>query len=214
MCIRLLRRKALQVFESSPLRTLDWQFVTVFVDGWTVPAGSHAAFSCLREHPYIRAFIGRLRRQEGDVLRVFGSIETVYKTVDNRPVGKPFHLHLLVSGRVREQIDWAAKQSFPLATSVAVPLRIEEVGTGPDDVLNVAGYAFKQPYWKRSYPSLDVHHSRKQLPKLPELAELVGNLGAHPWNGRLVLTGIRLEQGRFCLVENKSTSTAGKRRRP
>src|SRR5690606_10507225 len=119
----------------------------------------------------------------GVELYVYGSIETVFKTAANRPVGKPFHLHLLISGRSPDEIRQAAKNSFPLDPNVAVPLKIEKVGTGRDDFLDVAAYAFKQPYWKRSYPSSEFPYSRKQFPKTNELAELIANLGAHPWNG-------------------------------
>jgi len=198
ICVRDLRKRLLKFLAEQQLSDRRWYLVTIRVKGWTKKIGDYSSFGPLRDHPSIKALLGKLRRRaDGNILIVFGSIETVYRVVENVPAGKPFHLHLMISGLKKRVIKEAVKATFDLDSKVAIPLFIDPVGNGENDFVKAASYAFKQPYWKASYRNADDRHSKRQLPKSNQLAELIGNEGAHPWNGRLIILGIRFDQGTF-----------------
>lgn len=205
VCIRILRRRLLRFLVARRLHRLRWYFVTIFVAGWTKPPGDASGFGALRDHHPIENFATQLKRLGGEGLILIGSIETDYQVVANQPVGKPFHLHCLITGRSEEQILGAAQTCFNLDQRVVQPVKRLLVGPTIADFLYAASYAFKQPFWKKSRPSPRAV-AQRQWPKPAELAELIGNMGVHGWGGRLILVGVRNDNGRFRVTANLSAT--------
>ena len=196
-CLRGLRRGLLRFLSHQRLHRREWYLVTIRVAGWTKAVGDYTPFGPLREHPAIKAYLGRLRRQGHADLVLFGSIETVFKTVANKAVGKPFHLHFMISGASKADINEAVRSTFKLDRSTRRALDVERVDPGRVNFVRAASYVFKQPYWKKSHRTFKSRDGWRQFPKPNELAELISNLGAHPWNGRLIMVGMRFDQGVF-----------------
>jgi hypothetical protein len=214
VCIRILRRKLLLFAIRSELHRLRWYFVTIFIEGWIVPPGDTSPFGKLRDHLLIENFKRQLRRKVGPDLIVIGSIETEYRLLDNEPRGKPFHLHLMISGTSEETIKKAARTCFPADPAVVESVRADPVLGNVEDFLWALSYAFKQPFWKKS-KRRGMTKAPRQWPKPAELAELVSNLGVHGWTGRLILVGIRFEGGEFRRTTNlSSTSSCDGERHP
>lgn len=204
-CVRDLRVRLLDFLEYERLHELVWYFVTIRVEGWTVAPGDFDAFGKLRDHRHVEALLTRFRRLNKPGLMLFGSIETVYRTVANIPVGKPFHLHLMISGLAEAEIERAVTRTIPLSTTDIVPLDISRVGGTRGDFFAAASYAFKQPFWKRSASESGIK-GHLQAPSAAQLRELICNLGVHGWAGRLILLGIRCDSGRFRLMSNLSAT--------
>ncbi|MER8661289.1 hypothetical protein NKH34_09120 [Mesorhizobium sp. M1148] len=203
-CIRQLRVNLLDFLESERLHLLCWHFVTIRVEGWKVEPGNLEPFGRLHDHPYIYNLMTKFRRMKLPGLVVFGSIETVYNTVANIPTGKPFHLHLMVSGASEVKIDTAVKATIPLSDDI-VPLDIRPVSPTDADFFEAASYAFKQPLLKRS-KIREGDRGALQRPNAAERCELISNLGMHGWQGRLILLGIRCDNGQFRLTADLSTT--------
>ncbi|MBZ9795597.1 conjugal transfer protein TraG N-terminal domain-containing protein [Mesorhizobium sp. ES1-4] len=187
------------------LHYVAWHFVTIRVAGWTVPPGGDRPFGQLRDQPCIYALMAKFRRMKIDDLLIFGSLETVYVTVDNVPAGKPFHIHLMVSGASEAEITKAVNTSITLDFSVPRPLRVDPVLPTDKDFFRCASYAFKQPLAKKSKASMDDDGVR-QLLKPAERREIILNYGVHGWRDRLILLGIRCDNGPFRLIANLSTT--------
>ncbi len=206
ICVRLLR-KELRLFAGKvDLSQRDWFFVTIRFEVWDMAPGHQSAFGRLRDHSTIKGVIRNMMRQPGPVLLVVGSIETVYITIDNRPVAKPFHVHLLISGRTEDQIKGAVGNRITRTEDQPFPLDIKKVGPTQDDFLRVLGYAFKQPFWKKSKRHAS-DKGRAQFPKAGELRELASNYGVHGWSGRLILCGIRFSGRKFAFTDDLSSSS-------
>lgn len=214
VCVRLLRVRLLRFSVRSKFDRRDWYFVTVFVDGWTKPPGDMTPFGKLRDHPLIGNLKRQLRRTAEGHLIVIGSIETQYSVVDNVPRGKPFHLHLMISGASAQTISSAVATCLPPDPKVVQSVRIRRDGPTVEDLLRALSYAFKQPFWKKSKRE-GMTIPRRQSPKPAELAELIANLGVHGWGGRLILVGVRFEGGAFRLTTKlSSTSSCDGERHP
>lgn len=193
-CVRLARRYLLNFASHRRLFRLKWHIVTIRVEGWTKRAGDMSAFGPLGQRADVGEFLDRLRRKRPKGLLVIGGIETVYTTVANLPVGKPFHLHLLVSGPSHAQIKAAAVRSFKLDKAIKNNPDIKLVKEGPGNFFRAFTYAFKQPLVKKSKR----HHDEpgvRQSPKSNELRELMANYGEHMVEDRLILEGFAWEKG-------------------
>lgn len=207
VCVRLLRRKLLRFAVRSNFDRRDWYFVTIFVGGWTKAPGDMMPFGKLRDHRLIENLKRQLRRTAEGPLIVIGSIETQYSVVDNVPRGKPFHLHLMISGASARMISGAVATCLPPDPKVVQSVRIRRVGPTIEDLLRALTYAFKQPFWKKSKRE-GMTIARRQWPKPAELAELIANLGVHGWAGRLILVGVRFEGGAFRLTTKLSSTSS------
>ncbi|MER8639326.1 hypothetical protein [Mesorhizobium sp. M1365] len=202
-CIRQLRANLLDFLEAERLHLLSWHFVTIRVAGWKVEPGDDRPFGPLSDHPYIYNLKTKFRRMNLPGLVIFGSIETVYNTVANVPAGKPFHLHLMISGASEVEIETAVKATIPPSDDI-VPLDIISVPPTDADFFELASYAFKQSLLKRSKIQ-EADRGAMQPLNAAERRELIGNLGVHGWQQRLILLGIRCDNGPFRLIANLST---------
>ena len=153
-----------------------------------------SAFGPLGQRADVGEFLDRLRRKRPKGLLVIGGIETVYTTVANLPVGKPFHLHLLISGPSQAQIKAAAVRSFKLDKAIKNNPDIKSVKDGLGNFFRAFTYAFKQPLVKKSKRYHDEPGVR-QSPKSNELRELMANYGEHRVEDRLILEGFAWEKG-------------------
>jgi hypothetical protein len=204
-CIRQLRVSLLDFLDDQKLYERRWHFVTIRVAGWTIAPGDHRPFGPLRDHHLVENLRTKLRRMAIPDLLVFGSIETVYNTVGNVPCGKPFHLHLMIAGLTKVQIEEAVRATIPLSDD-PVPLDIVPVPATYPDFARAASYAFKQPVQKRSKRDGEDRRGKLRWPQAAELRELLSNLGVHGWTERLILMGIRCDGGRFRLTANLSAT--------
>ncbi|ESZ50921.1 DUF927 domain-containing protein [Mesorhizobium sp. RSR565B] len=207
LCIRALRVRLVEFLDQERLDKHQWFFVTAYMRGWTKKPGDVRAFGQLGSHPAIKAFIQRLHRVTvPEPLMLFGAIETVWRANDNKPTGKPFHLHFMISGRSEDQIKKAAR-GFDRDTLVQTPVRVDPVKAGWEDFRDAATYTVKQPFWKYSYYGLGPRKKR-QFPNRQELGELICNLGPHGTAGRLVFAGMQYKHGRFELTSNVKSMSA------
>ncbi|RUV37508.1 DUF927 domain-containing protein [Mesorhizobium sp. M7A.F.Ca.MR.148.00.0.0] len=207
LCIRALRVRFVEFLDQERLDKHQWFFVTAYMRGWTKKPGDVGAFGQLGSHHSIKAFIQRLHRVRApDPLMLIGAIETVWRTNDNEPTGKPFHLHFMISGRSEEQIKKCAR-GFDLDRTVATELRVEAVKAGWEDFCKAATYTVKQPFWKYSYHGLGPRKER-QFPNRRELGELICNLGPNRTAGRLAFAGMQYKHGRFELTPNVKSMSA------
>lgn len=197
VCCRSLRHKLLRFAHEQNWQERNWLFVTIFVEGWTISPQDYTCFGNLRDNKTIKNLKQRIRRLNQPNTLVFGSIETVFKTISNTPAGKPFHLHLMVSGIDKTALEACIRKALNVDSSVAIPLLIKEVKKTTSDFARVASYTFKQPLWKKSYSGLNDVHGKKQYPKTREMAELIANMGAHASSERLILMGLRFHGGTF-----------------
>jgi len=205
-CVRRLRSRLLGFLAEEHLDRQHWHFVTIRPEGWTIPAGELRQFGRLRDHHLVENLVTKFRRMVIPGLVIFGSVETVYNTISNRPAGKPFHLHLMVTGAAAAQINEAVNATVLLNAQDVQPLDIQPVPHTPQDFYETASYAFKQPLLKKSRvapASLGVMQSLKAA----ERRELIQNLGVHGWTERLILMGIRCDSGLFRLTANLSATT-------
>ncbi|HEV7416367.1 MAG TPA: hypothetical protein VGN98_09420 [Tianweitania sediminis] len=204
-CIRTLRVRLLDFLAAEGLNGLPWFLVTVRVEGWLMAPGDHRPFGPLRDHRHIEALLTKFRRLKRPGVVVFGSIETVFRTVANAPVGKPFHLHLMISGLSEAEILTAVSGTVPLAQADVLPLHVEAVEMTDKDFFGAASYAFKQPFWRRSASRADLKGDL-QTPAASQLRELIGNLGVHGWARRMILLSMRCDQGWFRLTADVSAT--------
>ncbi|RWH69495.1 MAG: DUF927 domain-containing protein [Mesorhizobium sp.] len=205
LCIRSLRVRFVEFLHQEQLHERQWFFVTAYIRGWTKKPGDLRTFGKLAAHPAIKAFVQRLRRLNTPNLMLIGAIETVWRTNDNVPTGKPFHLHFMISGPSEAQIKRSAG-GFDRDRSVLRALRVEAVKPGWEDFRDAATYTVKQSFWKYSYFGLGPE-KRRQFPSRRELSELICNLGPHLVSGRLVFVGIRYEHRRFRLTTDLKSVT-------
>lgn len=200
VCCRSVRSKLLRFIHEQEWHQLNWLFTTVFVDGWTKAPGDYSVFENLRTHKDIKNLKQRIHRLKKPNTLVFGSIETLFKTVNNNPTGKPFHLHLMVSGVDEQNLERCIRAALPVDRCAAFPIITKVVKSTSSDFIQSASYAFKLPFWKRSYIDFNDANGKKQFPKPAELAELIANLGAHAVSERLILLGMRFHSGKFKLI--------------
>ncbi|RBO97235.1 hypothetical protein DFR47_10216 [Pseudochrobactrum asaccharolyticum] len=198
-CLRLLRKKFLRFVQREELAKREWYMVTVFVEGWTKPAGDFEPFGELKNNPIIKKFLKQLRKVGQPDMLLFGSIETVFKVRDNKPIGKPFHLHMLISGASKEQIRVSVRKTIPRPT-IGVPLRIDHVQQTAKDLVRSSSYILKQTFWLRSESKKGF--KKLESPKPQQLAELLSNLGTHQWGDRFFYIGIRFCYGKFSITPN------------
>lgn len=194
MCVRRARRYLLDFASSRWLFRLRWHLVTIRVEGWTKEAGDWSPFGPLGSRPDVSKFLDILRQKRPKGLLAIGGIEAVYTTVDNAPVGKVFHLHLLISGPSSEDIKAAAAESFNLDKAIKNNPDVKLVAEGLVNFFKPFTYVFKQPLAKKSKR----HHDEpgvRQTPKSNELRELMSNYGEHRVEDRLILEGFVWEKG-------------------
>lgn len=208
VCFRRLRKTFLRFAADESFHERSWLLATIFVEGWTTAPGDHSHFGPLKGQRVIKNLLQRIRRLDRSDTVAFGSIETVYKTVANEPVGKPFHIHLMASGMSELDLKRCI-ESVPLDTTVALPLVVDAVSPLRHEFIKAASYPVKQPFWKKSYPDAASKGGIPQWPKAGELAELIANMGAHALTGRLFFLGMRFDRGSFRLIQPlKSTENA------
>jgi len=171
--------------------------VTIRPPGWVIAPGDMQPFGRLRDHPSILCLIARLRRLNLPDLVVFGSIETVLVTTANIPTGKPFHIHIMMSGITEEEVRRA------VAATMGVEPHVVEVEPSEADFFRVASYAVKQTLLKKSKRHPD-DPGRHQSLKPSERRELISNFGRHGWTGRLILLGMRFDGSQFRLSPSLS----------
>lgn len=194
MCVRRARRYLLDFASSRWLFRLKWHLVTIRVEGWTKEAGDWSLFGPLGSRPDVSKFLDILHRKRPKGLLAIGGIEAVYVTVENMPVGKVFHLHLLISGPSSEDIKAAAAESFNLDKAIKNNPDVKLVREGQVNFFKAFTYVFKQPLAKKSKR----HHDEpgvRQTPKSNELRELMSNYGEHRVEDRLILEGFAWEKG-------------------
>lgn len=208
-CNRNYRRSFLRFARDNELASLRWNFVTIIVDGWDVELGDYTTFSDLRDHPLIERMLQRLRRLARPGLLVFGSIENVYKTVDGVPVGKVFHLHMMVSGLSRKTIRECLSIPEVLSAPSDRPVLIRSVRRETRDFVKSASYAIKQPFFEERRSSTSSRKFRRFPTKLA-LGELLSNYGSHPVGARAFFIGFRCDQGHFSLTTNVKSVIARK----
>ncbi len=206
VCIRKLRIRLLNFARRKRLHELEWFCATIRFDNWNIAPGDCSPFGKLRDHRLIKGVIRNLSRQPGPPLLVIGGIETVYVTIENKPVAKPFHVHLMISGRSEEQVMKAVGKRATRTVDNPFPCLLVTPGPTFADFLKAISYSFKQPFWKKSKRH-DTDRGKSQFPKASELRELAGNYGVHGWNGRLVLCGVRMIKVRFELTVNLSSTS-------
>lgn len=197
-CIRNLRRRLLKFTIENRLYEREWHLVTVLVDGWTKNPGDFSQFGELKKHPIIKRFLLGLHRLRRSNLFLIGSIETVFKVKMNTPAGKPFHLHMLISGLTKKEIGNQIKRRIPLSED-RVPVRIDAVGNTKKDFIDTASYVVKQTFWRQS-KSKDSGSGWLQKPKENEFAELMCNLGTHNCGDRFFFIGMKYHYGKFSLT--------------
>lgn len=219
-CIRQFRLRIVSFARAQRLHHQQWKFVTIRPDDYTVAPGDNHPFGKLKDRPEILRLIQILRRayiaqsKKLTPLPPFfsiGSIETVYNLVGNRPTGKPFHLHFLVSATLSDDvIEKAAERCFRIAGAAKWQspdaVFIDLVKPGWENFARVLTYCVKQPFRRKSRRDAADRFGMQQKLKSNELAELANNLGPHGCTGRVILAGLRYEGGKFRMLGVKSTS--------
>jgi hypothetical protein len=177
-------------------------------------AGSaNAGNRCLTDIKEINNLTTRLRRANMlekaknpscPPLLFIGSLETVYRTVNNVPDGKPFHLHLIISGVSAERVKKIAEALFGKQRKVGqhFPIHLDEVEHTPEGFVRVLTYCAAQPFVKEAYINSESKTGRMQMPKSNEIAELASNFGPLTMSGRLILVGLRVAGGKPSLTHN------------
>lgn len=197
ICMRRFRYGFLRFADNQNLHKREWFLVTIFVEGWTIAPGDFSQFGELKNNTIVRRLIQSIRRLGVPDTLLFGCIETVLKIKANVPVGKPFHLHLMVSGPQKPQLIKCIKKCIPLV-SAGVPVRCDHVKNTKPDFIKAASYTMKQPFWKRS-ESADGHKAL-QHPTQYQLSELGSNMGAHAIGERFFYLGMKASGSKFILT--------------
>lgn len=197
VCMRRFRSNFLRFAINQKFHEREWHLVTIFVDGWTVAPNDFSPFGQLKNNKIILRLLQRIRRLKISDTLLFGCIETVFKTRNNTPLGKPFHIHLMVSGPSKLDLQQCIKECVPLANE-AVPLRCDPVRHIREDFIKATSYIIKQPFWKRSESAAG--SKRLQSPKILELAELGSNLGAHDVGERFFYIGMKFVGGKLMMT--------------
>lgn len=200
-CMRNFRRKFLRFAHQERLASLRWSFVTVLIDGWTIKAGVYDNFGPLKDHAIIKQILQRFRRLQQPRLILFGSIETVYQKLDSDPIGKPFHLHMMISGASKKAIHKCLNVPESLSTTSAIPIHVKLVGSTYDDFVRAASYTIKQPFWEQRKSSKSKFKPRR-FPTRLALGELLSNYGQHHIGGRTFYIGIRYQHSQFSFTDN------------
>lgn len=208
-CMRNFRRQFLRFAHHEQLANLNWLSVTILIDDWTIPAGVYDNFGELKDHLFIKQILQRFRRLEKPGLLMFGSIETVYKTLDEQPIGKPFHLHMMISGVSKKAIHECLNIPQLLSKTAARPVLVKRIKPTLWDFIRAASYSIKQPFWQHRKYSASKRESRR-LPTLLALGELLSNYGHHNIGDRSFYIGIRFQHGQFRFTENMKSVITNK----
>jgi len=198
VCVRLLRRKLLKFIAHSDFHLRQWQFVTIVINRWTKAPEDYTPFGKLKDHPVIKNLLLAIHRLKLPDVRLMGSIETVFNVMNSDPVGKPFHLHLMVSGVPEKELRDLIKRHVP-DTHLLRSIRFERVGSEDTDIPDTASYVCKQPFWRKSKNG-NSGSGWYQTPKATDFAELMCNFGTHDWVGRFFFIGMKFHYGKFKLT--------------
>jgi len=198
ICMRLLRKKLLKFTKVNNFQCREWHFVTIVVERWLKAPGNYTPFGKLKDQPAIKnLLLGIHRLKRPDVLLI-GGIETVFNVMNNIPSGKPFHLHLMVSGLTREELGDLIRKHIP-DTDLPRSIRFDPVGNSATDFSDAVSYVCKQPFWRRSKND-NSGSGWFQTPKSTDFAELMCNLGTHQWGDRFFFIGMKFHYGQFKLT--------------
>ncbi|KAB2699916.1 hypothetical protein [Brucella lupini] len=198
ICMRLLRKKLLKFTKVKKFQCREWHFVTIVVEQWLKAPGDYTPFGKLKDQPAIKnLLLGIHRLKRPDVLLI-GGIETVFNVMNNIPSGKPFHLHLMVSGLTREELSNLIKKHIP-DTHLPRSVRFDRVGDKPSDFPDAVSYVCMQPFWRKSKND-NSGSGWFQTPKSTDFAELMCNLGTHQWGDRFFFIGMKFHYGQFKLT--------------
>jgi hypothetical protein len=198
ICMRLLRKKLLKFTKVKKFQCREWHLVTIVVEQWLKAPGDYTPFGKLKDQPAIKnLLLGIHRLKRPDVLLI-GGIETVFNVMNNIPSGKPFHLHLMVSGLTREELGDLIKKHIP-DTDLPRSIRFDPVGNSATDFSYAVSYVCKQPFWRKSRND-NSGSGWPQRPKDNEFAELMCNLGSHQWGDRFFFIGMKFHYGQFKLT--------------
>ena len=162
----------------------------------------------IRDIRPVKSLLARLKRQHrkdavhpSDMLPllVVGSAETFFKFVANEPRIKPFHLHLLICGLEKGHIMKHAEALFGerVDHGPVRPVHLMRVKKTSQDFAATLTYCLKQPFKKEVFINDDTRNGRQVWGKPKELAEIACNFGSISLSDRLILVGIRYENGRF-----------------
>lgn len=221
-CVRLLRRKLIRFCHDQSLGNLPWVALTVRAPQWDVSARDNGRIHpnlstdplAILDTPEIKNMIATLRRRHhssddatGSPFICVGSVESSIKTINNVYQPKSFHVHLMVSGLAEEVINDVAARYFSVyrTPSLVNPYWTEAVIPGWDDFASAMTYAYKQPYIKKSFANARSVKPAVQKPKPAELLEMASILGPHRCTDRLLLVGMKFENGTFRLTPNVIT---------
>lgn len=190
VCTRYLREELFDFVCREQLYTRRWYFVTIRVAGWKVAPGDLTEFQNVRRLKSVANVLKQFGRKDGKKVLVIGSIETLLVMMNNVPAGKPWHVHMMVSGLSKEEIDKAVRKAFKLDKSVSNPLDIQLVKNTLPDFFNVLSYCYKSCLVKKSKRDPDDWGVRQRL-TTAELYELACNIGwANTLGFRYILKGI------------------------
>ena len=218
ICVRLIRKKFMHFADKNGFFERDWFFITIRFDIWRMADGDLQSFAefagvkTLTDIPQIKNLLQRFRREHAtsaatDDLIVIGSVETIIRTVKNKPDGKPFHFHLMVTGLTKAQVDKCCRKTKQLPEAIASdyprPVDIKTV-SGIEDAIKALSYAIKQPFWKYSYYGEGKHDREKQFPNKDELYQLIRNYGPHRCTDRWFKLGFEYRGDKFLLSKMKS----------
>lgn len=220
VCVRLTRKQLMKFAWRRGFFEREWCFITIRTDLWRMDDGDLRSFAefagieKLTDIPIINNLFQRLRRKFEstnrdleNVLLVVGSIETITRTVHNDPDGKPYHVHIMVSGLSKNEVDKCCEKTKKLLEEIPsdYPRSVDvKAVSGRDDVVKSLSYSIKQPFWKYSYYGKGKYDRNKQFPNMNELYELVCNYGLHKCTGRWFKLGIQERGNRFRLSKMKS----------
>ena len=216
VCVRLFRKALVRLASINRWHERGWCFLTISIKSWVMQSADFRRFTeftnagpkGLKDIKEVNNLIMRLRRANAErmasdpstpALLVIGSLETVFRTVDNKPDGKPFHLHLIISGVGSSKVEEIADALFGKERKVGLhfPFDLKKVEPTPEDLVSVLTYCVAQPFVKESYINRQSMTGRMQMPKSAEIAELASNLGPLTMSERLILVGLRVANGKL-----------------
>lgn len=169
VCFRKWRDDFLRFMYEQDWFKKEWIQITVRSDKWRIPAGDHSDFTdflgvkSLVDIPEIKVLEQRLYRacsnaKKSSQLIIIVSVETTFDKLENEPLGKPFHFHVLVTGLSKAEVTTACKgfEKLPVIknSGMARPIDIQEVGEEKTfrflDNRDALSYLIKQPFWRYS----------------------------------------------------------------
>jgi len=212
VCERQFRLSLVRFVTRNKLRNLSWYMVTIIVKDWNVAPGELEAFVDYRDGSAVPKILKALSAAGTNTpVLAFGSVETVYKLISNKPHAKPFHIHLLVSGIAQTAIGEAIKGTGILCHEAEKPLDVRHVGKSVSSFLRAATYVCKQPLQQRRKTSaLAPRYGANEFPYIRHIDELAANYGDIVTGDRWLSIGINYADAKFHLddriklrVENK-----------